>query len=181
MVEDGRDAAISEGAGSLGIELLSDGDAFDCIVLPLGNGALINGVGRWVKAASPATQVIGVSSTGADAMEASWRQDSIVQRNQVSTIADGIAVRTPIPEALEDMRDLVDEVIPVSDDNIIDAMRLLHGRANVVAEPAGAAGVAAILARPELFRGRRVATVICGSNLTNEDAQRWLQDDPVDK
>jgi threonine dehydratase len=175
MVEDGRDPPISEGAGTIGVELLERGDAFDAVALPLGNGALLNGVGRWIKAASPATRVIGVSSQGADAMEKSWREGRVVRRDSVSTLADGIAVRTPIPEALEDMRDLVDDVILVNDDRIVAAMRLLFDSAGVLAEPAGAAGVAALLSCPDDFAGLRVATVVCGSNITADQARRWLQ------
>ena len=175
MVEDGREPEISEGAGSLAVELLARGDAFDDLLVPLGNGALLNGVARWVKAASPATTVIGVCAEGADAMQCSWHDGRVVERAAVRTIADGIAVRVPVPEAVEDMRDQVDDVVLVDDGAIVEAMRLLFEHAGQVCEPAGAAGVAAILRDRQRFAGRRVATVLCGSNLTAEQAARWLQ------
>lgn len=175
MVEDGLEPAISEGAGTIGVELLERGAAFDAVILPLGNGALINGVGRWFKAASPATRIVGVSASGADAMVASWREGRVVRRDAVSTIADGIAVRVPIPEAVDDMRGLVDDAVLVDDEYIIAAMRLLFAGAGLVTEPAGAAGIAALLARPRDYAGSRVATVLCGSNITQDQARRWLQ------
>jgi threonine dehydratase len=107
-------------------------------------------------------------------MERSWRTGRVVERPSVDTIADGIAVRVPIPEAVEDMRRTVDDVVLVADDVILQAMRLLYEQAGLLIEPAGAAGIAAILADVERYRGRRVATVLCGGNLTRVDAERWL-------
>lgn len=174
MVEDGREPEISEGAGSLAVELLAQGDAYDVVLVPLGNGALLNGVARWLKAASPATQVIGVCSRGADAMQASWRQGEVVERTTASTLADGIAVRVPVPEAVEDMRGLVDDIVLVDDETIVRAMHVLFHHAGLLSEPAGAVGVAALLSGPQRFAGQSVATVICGSNVTAEAAERWF-------
>lgn len=175
MVEDGLEVEISEGAGSIGVELLANDPAYDRVTIPLGNGALLNGIARWFKAASPATDMIGVSSVGADAMEKSWRTGEIVERETVDTIADGMGVRIPIPESVQDMQGIVDDVALVDDREIIEAMRLLHEHAGLVTEPAGAAGVAALLADPERFSGLRVATVIAGSNLSPEGARRYLR------
>lgn len=176
MVEDGREPEISEGAGSIAVELLADDELYDAIAVPLGNGALLTGIARWFKAASPATEVIGVSSVGADAMERSWRSGEIVKRETISTIADGIGIRIPIPEAVEDMKGVVDDVVLVEDDQIITAMRLLHRRAGLVAEPAGAAGAASIFADHERFNDRRVATIVAGSNLSLEGLRDYLFD-----
>lgn len=171
-VEDGRESAISEGAGSLAVELLSRDDAFDDLVVPLGNGALLAGVARWFKAASPATRIHGVCSAGADAMERSLRTGRVVEGDAVRTIADGIGVRVPVPEAVEDLQGLVDDVLLVDDDTVVYAMRLIFDHAGLVTEPAGAVGVAALLADASLagrrFAGRRVATILCGSNTTHE-------------
>jgi len=172
FVEDGRDVAISEGAGSIAVELMN-GQAFDSIVVPLGNGALISGVATWIKHVQPSVRVIGVSSRGADAMEASWKSNSVVERPSVDTIADGIAVRTPVPEALADMRGVVDDVVLVDESSILTAMRTLFVTSGVVGEPAGVAGIAALLEHASLRRGR-VATIVCGSNLTDDQMKRWL-------
>jgi threonine dehydratase len=174
MVEDGFEPAISEGHGTLAIELLSRGDAFDAIAIPLGNGAMLNGMARWIKAASPATRVLGICATGADAMEKSWRSKTIVTPDTADTIADGIAVRVPIPEAVSDMQGLVDDVLLVSDAHIIEAMRLVYQYAGLLLEPAGAVGVAAIVAHRGLFASKKLATVLCGSNITEAQIKEYL-------
>lgn len=177
MVEDGLDPAIAEGAGSIGVELLSRGDAFDAVVVPLGNGALLGGVARWIKAAAPATQVIGVVARGASAMARSWRNGrggAIVVDAAIATIADGIGVRVPIAAAVDDLHGIVDEIVDVDDGALIRAMQAAHRHAGLLLEPAGAAGLAAVLEDRGRFAGRRVATVLCGGNLTPEQMRDWL-------
>lgn len=171
FVEDGREAAIAEGAGTIGMELMRLRHGIDTVVLPLGNGALLTGVGRWIKAVAPEVRVIGVCSEGADAMAASWALGRAVDRPRVDTIADGIAVRRPVPEAVADMPGCVDDLLLVSDAAIEQAMRLLCAKAGLVVEPAGAAGVAAVIEHPPLRR-QRVATVLCGSNISSEQQAR---------
>ena len=172
FVEDGREVSIAEGAGTIASELLA-GHRFDSLVLPLGNGALLAGAARWTKAHAPAVKVIGICAEGADAMAASWQAHRVIERPAVNTIADGIAVRRPVPEALTDMEGLVDEVLLVSDAAILRAMRLLFQHAGLVGEPAGVAGIAALIEHPAL-RTQRVASVLCGSNLTAEQMARWI-------
>lgn len=173
IVEDGHEPEISEGAGTISMELL-EGDRFDAVLIPLGNGALINGNGRWIKEVAPDTEVIGVSAAGADAMARSWREGAIVARDEVDTISEGIAVRVPVPSAVTDMADLVDDVVLVDDESTIDAMRLLHRHTGMEVEPAGAVGIAAIEADRSRFVGMRVATILTGANLTKEQTRRWL-------
>lgn len=173
-VADGLDPEAAEGAATIALELLAGAEKPDVLAVPLGNGALLTGIARWAKAVQPGIEVIGVQATGADAMEKSWRSGQLVFPPAVATIADGIGVRVPISEAVEDMKGIVDDVLLVRDEEIIAAMRLLLRSAGLMAEPSGAAGVAAIAAHPARFRGRRVATVICGSNLTAEQVKDWL-------
>lgn len=173
-VADGLDPEAAEGAATIAVELLTADVTPEAIVVPLGNGALLTGIARWAKAVNPAIEVIGVQSEGADAMEKSWRTGQLVFPPSVATIADGIGVRVPIAEAVEDMNGIVDEVLLVSDREIIAAMQLLFRTAGLVAEPSGAAGVAAVRAFPRRFAGRRVATIICGSNLTEQQLRDWL-------
>ena len=173
FVEDGRDIAISEGAGSIAVEMMKQ-RTFDTVLVPLGNGALITGMARWIKHVAPDVRVVGVSSVTADAMEASWRSGTVIERASANTIADGIAVRTPVPEALEDMKGLVDDVVLVSEDGLVHAMKMMFDRAGLVIEPAGIAGVAAVLEHQHL-RYERLATILCGSNLTSEQINTWLR------
>ena len=173
-VADGLDPEAAEGAGTIALELLSEERKPEVLVVPLGNGALLTGVARWAKAVSPGIEVIGVQARGADAMERSWRTGKLVFPPSIATIADGIGIRVPIAEAVADMEGLVDDVLLVEDDQIIEAMRLLFHTAGLVAEPSGAAGVAAIMTSPHRFQGRRAATIICGSNLTHDQMKDWL-------
>ncbi len=176
-VEDGLLPEIAEGAGTIALELGRLEDPLDAIFVPLGNGSLVNGVGTWIKRFAPTTRVIAVCAAGAPAMELSWRAGMPVSTETTETtgtIADGISVRVPIPEALSAMRSTVDEVMLVTDDEIVAAMRLLFLDAGLVVEPAGAAGVAAIAKRAGELGGQRVATTICGGNLTEEQIKRWI-------
>jgi threonine dehydratase len=174
MVADGLDMEASIGAGTMAMELTERAAAFDSIIVPLGNGAMLTGVGRWMKAASPGTSVIGVQAMGADAMEKSWRSGKPVFPERVDTIADGIGVRVPIAEALADMRDTVDDVVLVQEETIIEAIRLLFFKAGLVTEPSGAAAIAAILAHRDRFKNRRVAAIICGGNIAESQFKTWV-------
>ncbi len=107
-------------------------------------------------------------------MVESWRSSTVINHESTNTIADGIAVRIPIPQALEDMEGLVDDAILVEDQSIIKAMQLIHQHLGIVSEPSGAVGLAVILENPFLFKGQTVATVICGGNLTTGQMNRWL-------
>jgi peptide deformylase len=175
LVVDGREPSISEGAGTIARELLARGDGYDAVFVPVGNGALINGIARWIKARSPATRVIGVCSRGAPAMADAFRAGRVIATSPAPprTIADGIAVRVAIPEAVADMAGVVDDMVLISDAALVSAMQLVHQHAGVVVEPAGAAGLAALLSAPDLA-GRSVATVLCGGNLTPEQIRIWL-------
>lgn len=171
MVEDGLEPTISEGAGTIGLELSKM--QFDTALVPLGNGALLGGVALALKAQTRA-QVVAVCAAGAPSMLESWKTQTLVRHEKINTIADGIGVREPIWEAVQDMNGIVDDGLLVSDQAIVEAMRLLHLHAGLVVEPSGAAGLAALLEYPERFAGSLVATIICGGNLTPEQMRNWL-------
>jgi threonine dehydratase len=174
FIEDGREPAIAEGAGSIAVELCRWPSPIDFALVPLGNGALLAGFGRWMKAQSPATRIVGVCAASAPAMALSLRHGNVQVTESAATIADGIAVRIPVPEALGDLAGVVDEVLCVDDSAMIQAMRLVFGHHGLVVEPAGAAGLAAAVAFRERFRGARVATPLCGGNLTADQVRSWL-------
>ena len=171
FIEDGLLGAIAEGAGTIAVELDS-AQPLDAVFVPLGNGALINGVGTWLKHQT-ATKVIAVCALGAPSMALSWQSRQPVSAPS-HTIADGIAVRVPVPEAVELMMNTVDEVMLVSDDEMRAAMRSLFHDVGLLVEPAGAAGLAAIRQRREEFSDRRVATILTGGNLTEQQVRDWL-------
>lgn len=176
LVVDGNEPAIAEGAGTIALEMLQQwtGGLFEFVVVPLGNGALATGVGAWLKHASPTTDVVAVAAKGAPSMSISWRECKFIETATANTIADGIAVRVPVPYALDTMEDTVDAVVEVNDDSLVAAMRLVHRYLGLVVEPAGVAGIAAMLAEPARWAGRTVGTVLCGSNIDRTHATDWL-------
>ena len=157
------DPAVMAGQGTLAIELLEDTGLLDCLLVPVGGGGMIAGCAAACAALRPGLEVIGVEVAG----YASLSQTLAGQAVSVGgpTIAEGIAVRDIGAAPLEVIRAHVSDVIAVPERVVEDAIALLAEGAKLVAEGAGATGVAALLAFPERFRGRRVATVLCGGNI----------------
>ncbi len=173
MIEDALAIETVEGAGTIGIELLNIG-RLDAVLIPLGNGALFNGIARVFKDLQPETKTIAVQAAGAPAMIDSWKSGKMVVHKNVSTIADGIGVRIPIAEALDDMKNLADEGILVKEDSILQAMKLLHIHTGLIPEPSAAVGIAAVLENKNKFAGKKLGTIICGGNLTERQIREWL-------
>jgi threonine dehydratase len=171
---DGKHDEGVAGAATIARELTRAYDPFDTILVPLGNGALVNGIGTWMKSKSPETEVLAVAAAGAPSMEMSWRAHAVKETPSVNTIADGLAVRIPIMSAVTTMRETVDDVLLVSDDAMRRAMKLLFDTTGLVVEPSGAIGIGALLEQPEKFTGKRVATILCGGNVSAEQARQWL-------
>jgi threonine dehydratase len=169
FVEDGALAPIAEGAGTIAVELTRVHDPIDAIFVPLGDGALVTGIGVWMRRASPSTRVIGVVAEGAPAMELSWHAAKLVSTESIATIADGIAVRVPVASAVEEVRSAVDDVMHVSDAEMIVGMRALFNDAGLVVEPASSAGIAAAKKLSGELAGKRVAVIVTGGNISPEE------------
>jgi threonine dehydratase len=167
-VEDGADVAIAEGAGTLGYELTRDViEPFDAVIIPLGNGALAAGVGTWFKSEMPTAKVIAASASGAPAMARSVLTGITQPTLNTDTIADGIAVRNPIPYAVNAVRNVVDDVVLIDDTAIKMAMEMLRLHLNLIVEPAGAIGLAAIIADTNAWQNLHIAVPLCGGNVDN--------------
>ncbi|GAB6897655.1 threonine ammonia-lyase [Kineosporia succinea] len=175
MVVDGDERAIAEGAGTIALEIeRAVPQTVNAMVVPVGNGALAGGVGTWFRHASPGTEVVGVAAAGAPATARSWREGRLVETSSVDTIADGLAGRTAVAYAVDVMREVVHDLVEVDDELLVRAVRLVHEHLGLVAEPSGAAGLAAVLADPARYAGRTVATVLCGSNIDPARAREFL-------
>jgi threonine dehydratase len=174
FIEDSADVETAIGAGTIGLELLSYPTEIQTVLVPVGNGALINGIGKAYKHGNPKTRIIGVQASGAPAMIESWKSNTIVTYPNINTIADGIGVRIPVPEALTDMKEVIDEGVLVSEEYIFKAMKLLFRVAGLITEPSGAIAIAAIMECPTLFRNKTIGAIICGSNLTDEQLKNWI-------
>lgn len=160
FVDDGHEPAVAEGAGTIGLELLSN-DLPDVIVLPVGDGALLSGVATWIRAVAPGVRVVGVCPSGAPSMYHSFHSGGVVTGDPVDTIAEGIATRVPVGTAVRRVRILADDLVLVDDADLRETMRTVAHTLGLFVEPAGAAGLAAIR-RHGL--GERPATVITGAN-----------------
>ena len=161
LVSDGEPAAVAEGHGTIGVELLRTG-TLDTVVVQLGDGALISGIARWLKAESPNTHVVGVCASGAPAMKLSIDAGRPIRSDPPTTIAGGLAISEPIAASFERVRALVDDVVLVDDDDIRAAMALIADTIGVLVEPSGAAGVAAV--QRHSLPGERIAVVLTGAS-----------------
>ena len=174
LVEDSLDLATCEGAATIGLELVRDDPSLDVVLVALGGGAMASGVGYTMRSLAGQVEVIGIQPHGAPAMALSWRKRTVVETDRIETIADGVAGRCPIPEVLDDLLVVLDDVMLVSEDSIKAGMRAVYEHAGLVVEPSAALGVAAVLEDPERFAGRRVTTILCGSNVGPTDFARWV-------
>jgi threonine dehydratase len=174
LVEDSLDLATCEGAATIGLELVRDDPELDVVLVAVGGGAMASGVGYALRSLAEHAEVIGIQPAGAPAMALSWRQRTVVETDRIETIADGVAGRCPIPEVLDDLLIVLDDVMLVREDSIKAGMRMLYEHAGLVVEPSAALGIAAVLEEPERFAGRHVTTIICGSNVAPADFARWV-------
>lgn len=171
FVEDGAHPEIAEGAGTIALELTRAHDPFDAVFVPLGNGALVAGMGCWLKHCSPSTRVIAVAAAGAPAMGRAVL-GQVYDTSQCDTIADGIAVRVPVPAAVEAVRRVIDDVLFVSEDEIRTALDLIERSTGRRVEAAGAVGLAGLIQQRREWHRQRVAIPICGGNRDEGEALR---------
>jgi threonine dehydratase len=162
LVVDGLDPRIAEGAGTIGVELES-ASPMDTVVVQIGDGALISGVARWLKARAPGTRIVGVCASGAPAMAESFAAGRPIAVDGPGTIATSLAITEPVPESVLRILELVDDVVLVDDDDLRSAMELISESLGLLTEPAGAAGVAALARHGASLPGKRVAVVLSGA------------------
>jgi threonine dehydratase len=170
LIIDGQEPRVAIGNGTMVVEVtdaVARGDlpAIAAAFVPLGNGALLAGVGTWLRQASPETRVIGVVAAGAPCMALSWRKGRPIETAEADTYAEGIACRVPVPEALDDLHDVVDDILLVSDDAMRSAQAELGAALGVTVEGAAAASWAGALAAPP---DGAAMIVVTGSNVPLE-------------
>lgn len=161
------------GQATVGVEILQQVPDVATILVPAGGGGLLAGVAAAVRAAGSGARVVGVQAAGAAGFPASLAQGRLVGLDRTHTMADGIAVAKPGALTWEIVRTHVDDFLTVTEQQLARAILLLAERAKLVAEPAGAAGVAALLDAPGRFEGP-VAVVISGGNIDPLVLQRVL-------
>lgn len=157
------DPAIMAGQGTLALELVEDAGPFDVLVVPIGGGGLIGGCAAVCAELLPDATIVGVQVESHDSLNAFPGGETVPVGG--ATIAEGIAVTSVGRSCLELIRTHVDRILRVPERVIEDAIALLAEGAKQVAEGAGAAALAGVLAHPALFRGKRVALPVCGANI----------------
>jgi threonine dehydratase len=157
------DPQIIAGAGTVGIEMLEDVPDLDVITVPIGGGGLMSGVSIAARALKPDIELIGVEAELYPSMKCA------IQNCQMplggDTLAEGIAVKQPGELTSRILREYANDVVLVSERNLERAVAMLVGIEKTVVEGAGAAGLAAMLADPERYKGKKVATLLCGGNI----------------
>jgi threonine dehydratase len=151
------------GQGTVALELLADAPEVDTLVVPIGGGGLIAGAGAAAKALKPGIEVVGVQAELYPSMFAKFSRENLPCGGD--TIAEGIAVKSPGLLTSGIINHIVDDILLVAERDIEQAISLLIRLEKTVAEGAGAAGLAAMLAYPERFRGRNVGLIVTGGNI----------------
>lgn len=162
------------GVATAALELLEAAPDLEALLVPLGGGSGAIGAGVVARAVNPAIRVVAVQSEGAPAVYRSWKEGRRVTTESVATFAEGLATREPFDLTLELLPRFVDEVVTVSDDRLVAAIRLIFEATRQVAEGAGAAGVAAATERRGEFAGKRVGIVLSGGNLAPDQWGRII-------
>jgi threonine dehydratase len=168
LLVDGQDPWTTIGAGTMALELtdaVEAGDlpALEALYVPVGDGALIGGIGTWLRHAAPETRVIGIQASEAPAVTLSWRAGHPIETERAETVADGLAARVPLPEALEVMRSSVDEMMLVEEDAILNAQAELSTALPLAVEASAAVGWAAM--RAAAAHTGAVGLILTGGNV----------------
>jgi len=160
-----EDEDIIAGQGSIAIEILHELPTVDTVLVPSGGGGLLAGIASYLKLVNPRIKVIGVQAQGADAIVKSFKEKRAVSTSSVSTIADGIAIKSPGKITMDYINRYVDDMVTVSDDDIAESILLLLERSKMVVEPAGAATLAAAIGKKVDIAGKRTVCVLSGGNI----------------
>ncbi|MBX4271869.1 threonine ammonia-lyase [Clostridium estertheticum] len=157
------DLDVMYGQGTIACEIVEEIKDIDCILVPVGGGGLIAGIALAAKALNPSIKIIGVEPEGAKAMKDSIDCKKVVHLETVCTIADGVAVKKPGDLSFEIIRNYVDEIVTVSDFDIMESFLLLLEKHKLIAEASGALSFAGLKKIKE--RGKKVACVLSGGNI----------------
>ncbi len=156
---------LVHGVGTYALEILEDLPRPDVILVPLGGGSGVCGVITAVRALSPGTQVIGVQSEKAASVYLSWKKGEMVTTDSADTLADGLATRVPFEMPFEIICRYIDDIVTVSDDEILGSIFRLFLQTHTLAEGAGAAAAAAAFKMRDRLKGKAVVAVVSGGNI----------------
>ena len=163
-----NDPHIIAGQGTAALELLGDVPDLDALVVPVGGGGLISGCAIAAKNLRPQIAVYGVEAEGADDARQSLRENRIISIPPPTTIADGIRTQSVGALTFAIMRQLLSDIVLVSDDEIMDALRFVLPRMKLVVEPTGAVPIAAVMQNRIPANLKRVGIIVSGGNIGME-------------
>ena len=167
FLNDATDEDLPAGPATIGCEILEQLPETNAIVVPMGDTALIRGIAAAAKQMAPQVKIIGVQAEGAPSYYLSWKEGKVVGTETCDTIADGLATRTPVAENVREVKNLVDDVVLVSEEQMLRAIGTLLVEEHVLAEPAGAASTAGFL-NGDIECGDHVALIVSGANISRE-------------
>ncbi len=159
------DENVIAGQGTIALEIFKDLDDIDAIIVPVGGGGLISGIAYTAKQIRPNVKIYGVQVAGAPSMYNSINSGQIECLDSVTTIADGIAVKQPGENTFNIVKDYVDDIVLVTDDEVSSAILALIEKQKMIAEGAGAAAVAAVMFGKFPVSGKKVVCVVSGGNI----------------
>ena len=159
------DDKVIAGQGTLALEILEQLDSIDIILIPIGGGGLITGMATVIKELKPNVKIVGVVASGANAMKQSFESNEIKTVKKVKTIADGIAVKNVMPKMYDYVKDAVDQIVEVSDNEVANAILTLMEKQKIIVEGAGATPLAAILHNKIDVKGKNVVLPLSGGNI----------------
>ena len=165
FIEDGSSPEIVAGTATIGLEILKQVENLDTLIVPVGNGALIGGIGTLVKDKNPDIKIIGIQAELASCMALSFKVGRPIDTKSCATFAGGMAVRVAIPEAVDLLLNVVDEMLLVSEDEMKRAMALYYRCTQDIVEGAGAAALAAALRYPDKMQNQTICLIATGANI----------------
>jgi threonine dehydratase len=168
FLNDASDELVPVGTATIAAEILNELPTADVIIVPMGDTALIRGVATEAKRRKPYIKVVGVQAAEAPSYVRSWHEARVVTTETCDTIADGLATCVPLETNVRAIRELVDAVSLVSEDELVSSIRTLLFHEHIVAEAAGAAATAAYLQNALAYAGSNVVLLVTGSNIPHE-------------
>ena len=172
-----EDDYLIAGNGTIGLEVMKEKPDTEVVFCPIGGGALISGIALAIKTKNPQVKIIGVEPENANAMWLSLNKNSVTEKEHVNTIADGLALKKPGVKPFNIVREYVDEVVLVTEEEIKKALVFLLERAKLLVEPSGAVSVAAAISNQLNIKDKQVVTILSGGNIDLDKLTQILKDE----
>ena len=172
-----EDDDLIAGHGTIGLEIIKEKPDTEVVFCPVGGGAFISGVAMAIKENNPQVRIIGVEPENANAMWLSLQQNKIVEKEEIDTIADGLALKKPGEKPFSIVKKYVDEIVLVTEDEIKKALIFLLERAKLLVEPSGAVTVASMIANKLNIKNKEIVSILSGGNVDLDKLTSFLKEE----